>query len=34
MSADALVRKMVQAFLRVYGETVQKEVEARGGNAS
>jgi UPF0755 protein len=32
MSADALVHKMVQAFLRVYGETVQKEVEARGGN--
>jgi peptidoglycan lytic transglycosylase G len=32
MSADALVQKMVQAFLRVYGETVQKEVEARGGN--
>src|SRR4030095_15286047 len=31
MSADALVQKMVQAFLRVYGETVQKEVEARGG---
>jgi UPF0755 protein len=32
MSADALVHKMAQAFLRVYGETVQKEVEARGGN--
>jgi UPF0755 protein len=32
MSADALVHKMVQAFLRVYAETVQKEVEARGGN--
>jgi UPF0755 protein len=32
MRADALVHKMAQAFLRVYGETVQKEVEARGGN--
>ena len=31
LSADALVRRMVHAFLRVYGETVQKEVEARGG---
>jgi UPF0755 protein len=30
MSAEALVRQMVQAFLRVYGETVQKDVEARG----
>jgi UPF0755 protein len=31
MSADALVDQMVRAFLRVYGETVQKEVEAQGG---
>ena len=31
MNAHALVRQMVQAFLRVYGETVQKEVDARGG---
>jgi peptidoglycan lytic transglycosylase G len=31
MSADALVHQMVRAFLRVYGETVQKEVEAQGG---
>jgi UPF0755 protein len=30
MSADALVRQMVQAFLRVYGETVQKDLELRG----
>jgi UPF0755 protein len=28
MSADALIRKMVEAFIRVYGETVQKDVEA------
>jgi UPF0755 protein len=31
MSADALVRQMVHAFLRIYGETIQKDVEARGG---
>ena len=31
MNAHALVRQMVQAFLRVYGETVQREVDARGG---
>ena len=28
MSAEALIRKMVEAFIRVYGETVQKDVEA------
>jgi UPF0755 protein len=30
MNADALIRQMVQAFIRVYGETVQKDVEASG----
>jgi UPF0755 protein len=30
MSADVLIRQMVQAFVRVYGETVQKDVEASG----
>jgi UPF0755 protein len=28
MGAEALIRKMVEAFIRVYGETVQKDVEA------
>jgi UPF0755 protein len=31
MGAHALVRQMAEAFRRVYGETVQKDVEARGG---
>lgn len=30
MSADALIRQMAQTFVRVYGETVQKDVEASG----
>jgi UPF0755 protein len=32
MSANALVRQMANAFVRVYGQTVQKDVEAHGGS--